>query len=139
MRGFFKEFKDFITTGNMVEVAVGLILAGVVGAVIKVFTEDIVMNLVAALVGQPSFDKMFRVKVSDKVKLGPDGKTPISDGTYLEFGKLLTSIVTLLITGLVLFMIVKAYNRMRKPAAADAGPTEVELLTEIRDSLRARN
>lgn len=139
MRNFFKEFKDFIATGNMVEVAIGLILAGVVGAVIKVFTEDIVMNLVAALVGQPSFDKMFRLKVSDKDKLSPDGKTVLSDGTYLEFGKLLTSIVTLIITGLVLFMLIRAYNKMKKPAAADAGPSEIDLLTEIRDSLKARN
>jgi len=145
MKSFVKEFKDFIVTGNMIELAVGVILAAAVGSVIKVFTEDIMMNLVAAIFGKPSFNELFRVKVSDKAKTGPDGKpvmgpdgNPI-DGTYLEFGKLLTAIVTLVITGLVLFMIVKAYNKLRRKAAEEpAGPTEIDLLTEIRDTLRSQ-
>ncbi|MEN9646014.1 MAG: large-conductance mechanosensitive channel MscL [Actinomycetota bacterium] len=145
MKSFVKEFKDFIITGNMIELAVGVILAAAVGSVIKVFTEDIMMNLVAAIFGKPSFNELFRVKVSDEAKLGPDGKpvmgpdgSPV-DGTYLEFGKLLTAIITLIITGLVLFMIIKAYNKMRRKAADEpAGPTEIELLTEIRDSLRSQ-
>jgi len=145
MKSFVKEFKDFIVTGNMIELAVGVILAAAVGSVIKVFTEDIMMNLVAAIFGKPSFNAMFRLKVSDTVKTGPDGNpvmgpdgNPI-DGTYLEFGKLLTAIVTLVITGLVLFMIVKAYNKLRRKAAEEpAGPTEIDLLTEIRDTLRSQ-
>lgn len=145
MKSFVKEFKDFIVTGNMIELAVGVILAAAVGSVIKVFTEDIMMNLVAAIFGKPSFNEMFRVKVSDTVKTGPDGKPVVGpdgnpiDGTYLEFGKLLTAIVTLVITGLVLFMIVKAYNKLRRKAAEEpAGPTEIDLLTEIRDTLRSQ-
>jgi large conductance mechanosensitive channel len=140
MKNFVKEFRDFIVTGNMIELAVGVILAGAVGAVIKVFTEDIVMNLVAAIFGKPSFNDVFRVKLNDEPKLSPDGKTVLADGTYLEFGKLLTAIVTLLLTGLVLFFIIKAYNKMRRPKDGEpAAPSEVELLTEIRDALRARN
>jgi large conductance mechanosensitive channel len=140
MKNFVKEFRDFIVTGNMIELAVGVILAGAVGAVIKVFTEDIVMNLVAAVFGKPSFNDLFRVKLNDEPKMSPDGKTVLADGTYLEFGKLLTAIMTLLLTGLVLFFIIKAYNKMRRARPAEeAGPTEVELLTEIRDALRARN
>ncbi|MBI4934904.1 MAG: large conductance mechanosensitive channel protein MscL [Actinobacteria bacterium] len=140
MKSFVKEFRDFIVTGNMIELAVGVILAGAVGAVIKVFTEDIVMNLVAAIFGKPSFNDVFRVKLNDEPKMSPDGETMLVDGTYLEFGKLLTSIVTLLLTGLVLFFIIKAYNKMRRPKGDEpAAPTEVELLTEIRDALRARN
>lgn len=145
MKSFVKEFKDFIITGNMIELAVGVILAAAVGSVIKVFTEDIMMNLVAAIFGKPSFNEMFRWKVSDKVKTGPDGQPVIGpdgspiDGTYLEFGKLLTAIITLVITGLVLFMIIKAYNKLRRKAAEEpAGPTEIELLTEIRDTLRSQ-
>ena len=145
MKSFVKEFKDFIVTGNMIELAVGVILAAAVGSVIKVFTEDIMMNLVAAIFGKPSFNELFRVKVSDEAKLGADGKpvmgpdgSPV-DGTYLEFGKLLTAIITLIITGLVLFMIIKAYNKMRRKAAEEpAGPTEIDLLTEIRDTLRSQ-
>lgn len=145
MKSFVKEFKDFVITGNMIELAVGVILAAAVGSVIKVFTEDIMMNLVAAIFGKPSFNDLFRVKVSDEVKTGPDGKPVIGpdgqpiDGTYLEFGKLLTAIITLLITGLVLFLIIRAYNKMRRNQAEEpAGPTEIDLLTEIRDTLRSQ-
>lgn len=145
MKSFVKEFKDFVITGNMIELAVGVILAAAVGSVIKVFTEDIMMNLVAALFGKASFNDLFRVKVSDTAKTGPDGKPVIGpdgapvDGTYLEFGKLLTAIITLLITGLVLFMIIKAYNKLRRKQAEEpTGPTEIDLLTEIRDSLRSQ-
>jgi large conductance mechanosensitive channel len=140
MKSFVKEFRDFIVTGNMIELAVGVILAGAVGAVIKVFTEDIVMNLVAAIFGKPSFNELFRVKLNDEPKMSPDKTTVLADGTYLEFGKLLTAIMTLLLTGLVLFFIIKAYNKMRRPKDDEpAAPTEVELLTEIRDALRTRN
>jgi large conductance mechanosensitive channel len=140
MKNFVKEFRDFIVTGNMIELAVAVILAGAVGTVIKVFTEDIVMNLVAGVFGKPSFNDLFRVKLNSDPKMSPDGKTVLADGTYLEFGKLLTAIVTLLLTGLVLFLIIKAYNKMRRANPVEAaGPTEVELLTEIRDALRARD
>lgn len=137
MRNFFKEFKEFITTGNMVEIAVGLILATFIGAVIKAFTEGVVMNLIAAMVGKPNFDQVARVKLSDKVTTLDDG-TKV-EGTYLEFGRVITSIITLIIVGLVLFMLIKAYNRLAKKGDVAAGPSEVELLTEIRDELRARN
>jgi large conductance mechanosensitive channel len=98
------------------------------------------MNLVAAVAGKPSFDDVLRIKLNDEPKFGPDGTTVLADGTYLEFGKVITSLVTLLLTGLVLFLIIKAYNRIRRPkeAAAPAGPSEIELLTEIRDALRNR-
>ena len=140
MKNFVKEFRDFIVTGNMIELAVGVILAASVGAVIKVFTEDIVMNLVAAVFGKPTFNELFRLKLNDTPKLAPDGTTVLADGTYLEFGKLLTAIITLIITGLVLFVIIKAYNKMRRAQPeAPAVATEIELLTEIRDALKARD
>lgn len=140
MKSFVKEFRDFVVTGNMIELAVGVILAAAVGSVIKVFTEDVMMNLIAAIFGKPTFNDLFRVKLNDEPKLSPDGKTVLADGTYLEFGKLLTSIVTLLLTGLVLFFIIKAYNKLRRRQPdADAPPSEIELLTEIRDALRARD
>ena len=139
MKNFLKEFKDFIATGNMIELAVAVILGASVGAVIKAFTDGVMLNLIAALVGKPTFNDVLRLKLNDKPKLGPDGTTVIADGTYLEFGSVVTATVTLLLTGLVLFLIIKAYNKVR-PAkeVAPAGPTEVELLTEIRDALKSR-
>jgi large conductance mechanosensitive channel len=131
-----KEFKEFIAGGNMIELAVAVILGGVVGAVINAFTNGIMMNLIAAIVGKPTFDDVARVKLNDTPKLDPEGKV-LADGTYLEFGKFITAFVTMLITAAVLFMIIKAYNKIKKPAA-DPGPSEIDLLTEIRDSLRTR-
>jgi large conductance mechanosensitive channel len=141
MKNFLKEFKDFIATGNMVELAVGVILGASVGAVIKAFTDGVMMNLIAAIVGKPTFNDVLRIKLNSKVTNGPDGK-PISNGTYLEFGTVITAVVTLLLTGLVLFLIIKAYNKVRRPKAvaeAPSGPTELELLAEIRDALKARS
>jgi large conductance mechanosensitive channel len=137
MKNLLKEFKDFISGGNMLELAVAVILAGVIGKVIAAFTDGIMLNLVAAIVGKPNFDEVARIKISDKVtKLADGTELP---GTYLEFGKLISAIITLIITGFVLFMMIKAYQKMRKPIeAAPPGPNEIDLLTEIRDSLRAR-
>lgn len=136
MKKFFSEFKEFISGGNMIELAVAVILASFVGAVIKTFTEGVVLNLVAAIVGKPDFNEVLRIKVRD-AEIAADGT--VTDATYLEFGQVITALFTLVVVGLVLFLIIKAYNRLRKPVEeAPAGPTEVELLTEIRDALRSR-
>lgn len=138
MKGYIKEFKEFIAGGNMIELAVAVILAGFIGTVIKVFTEGIVLNLIAAIVGKPNFDQVARIKVADAE--GVDAVTGLPNpATYLEFGKLITAVFTLIVVGVVLFLIIKAYNKMKKPVdAAPAGPSEIDLLTEIRDSLKAR-
>jgi large conductance mechanosensitive channel len=130
MRNFLREFKDFIATGNLVEIAVAFILAIAVKAVIDAFMSGIVNPVIGAIVGKPNLDKV----LSFTVRKGTKNESIISIGVVL------TQIISLLIVGLVLFMVVKAYNKMRKPAEeAEAGPTEVELLTEIRDELRARS
>lgn len=123
MKKFVKEFRDFIATGNMIELAVAVILGAAVKAVIDSFTNGVMMQIVAAIFGKPNFDAL---------------SFDISD-TPIYYGQVITTLISLVMVGLVLFFIIKAYNRMRKPAeAAPAGPTEVELLTEIRDALRAR-
>ncbi len=106
MKGYIKEFKEFISSGNMIELAVAVILAGFIGTVIKTFTDGVMLNLVAAIVGKPNFDEVARVKVRDA-----EGETA---ATYLEFGQVITAVFTLIIVGLVLFMVIKAYNKMKK-------------------------
>ena len=138
MKSLAKEFKDFIAGGNMIELAVGVILGAAIGRVITAFTDGVMMNLVAAIFGKPTFDDI-RIKISDKDQVLKDG-TEV-DGTYLEIGTVITAFIALVLTGLVLFAIIKAYNQMKRKKAAEdgpAGPTEVELLAEIRDSLRNR-
>ena len=134
MKNFFKEFRDFIATGSMIELAVAVILAGFVSSVITAFTEGVVMNLIAGIVGKPNFDQVARIKISDKVTTLDDGT--VVNGTYLEFGKVITAVFTLIIVGFVLFMIIKAYNKMKKKQPESVAPTDVEVLLEIRDELR---
>lgn len=129
MKNFLKEFKEFIATGNLVEVAVAFILALAIKAVIDAFMAGVVNPVIGAIVGKPNLDNF----LTFTVRKGSANESTIS------FGVVLTQLISLIIVGLVLFVALKAYNNMRKPAdEAPAGPTEVELLAQIRDELRAR-
>jgi large conductance mechanosensitive channel len=130
VRNFVKEFKDFIATGNMMELAVAVILAGAVGAVIAAFTNGIMMQIVAAIIGKPDFSD-----VTITLREDVDGE---GNDSVLQVGAFVNTLITLLLTGLVLFVIVKAYNRMSKQPqdVIDEAPTELGLLSEIRDLLQ---
>ncbi|MEZ5257211.1 MAG: large conductance mechanosensitive channel protein MscL [Ilumatobacteraceae bacterium] len=118
-----KEFKEFIAGGNMIEFAVAVILAGAVGAVIAAFTEGVMMQIVAAIFGKPDFNSLsFGLGKAD-----------------IMYGTVITAFINLVLVGLVLFAIIKAYNSMREQSPEETGPSEVDLLTEIRDALRARS
>jgi large conductance mechanosensitive channel len=144
-KGLIQEFREFIASGNMIELAVAVILAGAVGVVIKTFTDGIMMQIVAAIFGKPNFDDV-TITLRHNVETGADGQ-PVD--AKLQIGTFINALISLVLTGLVLFAIVKAYNRLkRRQAVAEAveevmaepaGPTEIELLTEIRDALKARS
>lgn len=124
MKSFVKEFRDFIATGNMIELAVAVILGAAIGAAIKAFTEGILMQIVAAIIGKPDFSRIV---------------WGLGDAD-LQIGLFINSLIYLLSTGLVLFMIIKGYNHLkRKPEEVAAAPNELELLTQIRDALVQRN
>jgi len=122
MKDLIKEFKDFVNRGNLVELAIAFVLATAFAPVVLSIVENIFMPIIAAIVGQPDFNT-----------LGFD----IGDAR-INYGIPLTLIINFLIIAFVCFLVVKAYNKMKKPAEADSGPSEVELLTEIRDALRDR-
>lgn len=129
MKGFIKEFKAFIATGSMVELAVAVILGAAVKEVITAFTNGIVMQIVAAIVDKPNFDALV-ITVGD---------------TPLFYGAVLTTMINLVLVGLVLFLLIKAYNHMKtrmaeEPPAVDAPVvvSELSVLLEIRDSLKSR-
>lgn len=128
MKGFFKEFRDFISTGNMIELAVAVILGLAVKAVIDAFMSGVVNPLIGAIVGKPNLDNFLTFTV----------RKGTSKQSIISLGVVLTQLIALVIVGLVLFMFVKMYNRIRTPVqAAPPGPSEIDLLTEIRDELRA--
>ena len=122
MKNLITEFKDFVNRGNLVELAIAFVLATAFAPVVLSIVANIFMPIIAAIFGQPDFSQ-----------LGFD----IGDAR-INYGTPLTLIINFLLIALVCFLIVKAYNKMKKPAEADSGPSEIELLTEIRDALRSR-
>jgi len=129
-----KEFKEFITGGNVIEFAVAVIMAGAIGAVVTGFVNNIVMPIVGHFAGGTDFaDKKY---VLDEAVVDAAGVVATPENAIM-WGSWINTIINLLIVGLVMFMIVKAYNKSKKPAEdAPAGPSEVDLLVEIRDALK---
>ena len=133
-----KEFKKFIMTGNVIDLAVAVILAGAIGAVVKGFVSNIMMPIVGHFTGGMSFTDL-KIVLSEAV-VDPEGVVTTPENAIM-YGTWIDSIINLIIVGFVLFMIVKAYNKTKKkkeeaPAAPPAPTKDQELLTEIRDLLK---
>ncbi len=130
-----KEFKDFIVTGNVIEFAVAVIMAGAVGKVVNGFVNDIIMPLVGMFTGGVDFADKKHVLAEAVGKVGEAGYVAEN---AVRYGLWINAIINLLIVGFVMFLIVKAYNKMKKKeeAAAPAGPSQEDLLAEIRDLLK---
>jgi len=129
----FKEFKNFIMTGNVIDFAVAVIMAGALGAVIKGFVENIAMPFVGYFAGGMNFEDLHVAMDGNDYATLAAAKE--AGGAVIAYGAWINTIINLLIVGLVMFIIVKAYNKTKKPVAAapPAGPSDNALLTEIRD------
>ncbi|GGD35929.1 large conductance mechanosensitive channel protein MscL [Flavobacterium orientale] len=132
-----KEFKNFIMTGNVIEFAVAVIMAGAVGGVVNGFVNDIVMPFVGYFTGGVDFaDK--KIILTEAV-VASEGVAEVAE-VAIRWGAWVNTLVNLVIVGLIMFLIIKSYNKMKKPVveapAAPAGPTQEELLAEIRDLLK---
>ncbi|MCO5725793.1 large conductance mechanosensitive channel protein MscL [Robiginitalea marina] len=134
-----KEFRDFIMTGNVIDLAVAVLLAGAVGLVVNGFVNDIMMPFVGYFTGGIDFSD-FKLVLSEAV-LAEDGSVATPESA-IRYGAWINSIINLIIVGFVLFMIVKSYNKVRTkkeaPAPEPKGPTQEELLSEIRDLLKKK-
>ena len=130
-----KEFKNFIMTGNVIDFAVAVIMAGAMGAVINGFVSDIIMPIVGHFSGGVNFSDIKYV-LSPAV-LGADGAVVTPENAVM-YGKWINTIISLVTVGFVMFVIIKAYNKTKKPveAAPPAGPSDNDLLSEIRDLLK---
>jgi large conductance mechanosensitive channel len=132
-----KEFKEFIMTGNVIDLAVAVILAGAVGLVVNGFVSDIAMPVVGHFAGGLDFADL--KYVLDPAVIAADGAIEKPENA-IRYGSWINTIINLIAVGLVLFAIVKAYNKTKKPEPvveeAPAGPSEIDLLTEIRDALK---
>ena len=118
---FFKEFKEFITKGDMMSMAVGIIIGGAFTAIINSLVGDVLGPIIGLFLGGKDFSSMSVV---------------IGDAQVM-IGNFIQAIITFLITALVVFIMMKQFNRMKKeePAPDPEPSDEVKLLTEIRDAL----
>lgn len=132
-----KEFKEFILTGNVIEFAVAVIMAGAIGKVVNGFVNLVIMPIVGHFSGGMDF-KDLKV-VLDEATVDAAGVV-VSPENAIMYGEWINTIINLLIIGIVMFFMIRSYNKMKKkeePAAeAPAGPSQEDLLAEIRDLLK---
>ena len=133
------EFKAFIMRGNVMDLAVGVIIGAAFGKIVTALTDDIIMPIIGAIFGKLDFSSSYAVlSGGDKVVAGmslADAKK--AGANVLAYGDLVSVVLNFVILAFIIFIMIKQVNRiMPPPAEAPAGPTEVELLTEIRDSLK---
>ena len=129
-----QEFKDFAMKGNVVDMAVGIVMGGAFGKIVSSFVADMLMPPIGLLLGNVDFKDL-------AVTLSPaaDG----ADAVLLKYGLFIQSVVDFTIIAFAIFMVVKAMNSVQKkedaaPAAPAAPSKEEALLTEIRDALQSR-
>jgi len=133
----FGEFKTFILRGNVLDLAVGVIIGAAFAGIVSSLTEDVIMPLIGLFTGGMDFTNQYVVLAGNV----PDGATLAAaketGASVLSYGVFINALINFLILGFVIFLIVRQANKlMPPPPAAPAGPTEVELLAEIRDALK---
>ena len=135
------EFKEFIAKGNVMDLAVGVIIGGAFATITTSLTADLIMPLVGWIFGGVDFSSKFillgaipeGIAATDYAALKKAGVAMIGYGAFI------TAVINFLILAFVIFLLVKWVNKvMRRGPDAPAGPSEVDLLTEIRDELRKK-
>lgn len=137
-----KEFKDFIAKGNVMDMAVGIIIGAAFTAIVTSLVSDLINPIIGVVTGGIDFSNLF-------VNLGAGEFTSLAaareaGAPVFAYGAFITAVINFLIIAFVVFLLVKAVNKVKaaaeKPAeaapAAPAGPTELDVLLEIRDALK---
>ena len=139
----FQEFKAFIARGNVLDLAVAVIIGAAFGAIVTSLTGDVIMPVVGWLFGGADLSNHF---ILLSVPAGYQGSTADyaalkeAGAAMIGYGAFLTALINFVILAFVIFLLVRAANRLiaKKEEAAPAGPSEIDLLAEIRDELRKR-
>ena len=139
--GFIKEFKEFAVKGNVMDMAVGVIIGGAFGKIVSSLVDDILMPLIGKATGGVSFTDLF-------VNLGDGNYSTLAaakeaGAAVLAYGQFIQNILDFIIIAFCIFLMIKAMNKLKRkkeePAPeAPAGPTQEELLAEIRDLLKQK-
>ncbi len=131
-----QEFKDFVAKGGVFEAAIGLVFALAFKPIVDSLVADVILPIVARVFSVPDFSEL-------KIGLGGSEEVTLADGTVvmqeaaIRYGNFIDTIISFLIIALVLFMLVRAYNKATNKVEEEEGPSEVDLLTEIRDNLKS--
>jgi large conductance mechanosensitive channel len=133
-----EEFKKFAMRGNVVDLAVGVIIGAAFGAIVNSLVADIIMPIIGAITGGLDFSNYF-IPLSSKVTADSLAEAK-KQGAVLAYGNFLTIVLNFIIVAWALFIAIKGINRLKaeEPAPAPGPSKEVQLLTEIRDALKAR-
>ena len=132
--GLVKEFKEFAMRGNVMDMAVGVIMGGAFGKIVSSLVDDVLMPFIGMLTGGIDLSGLKYEMMLPAV----DGGEPIA-GATLKYGMFIQNIIDFLIIALCLFFMIKAMNKLmpkKEEPEAPAGPTQEELLTDIRDLLK---
>ena len=140
----FKEFKDFIAKGNVMDMAVGIIIGAAFTAIVKSMVGDLINPFIGLFMGGVDFTNMYAVLAGD-VAVGASLETAREAGAAVfAYGAFIMAVINFLIIAFVVFMLVRYVNKVKEASAkkevavekAPVGPSEVDLLTEIRDALK---
>ena len=133
---FASEFKEFVARGNVMDLAVGVVIGAAFGKIVSSLVDNIIMPPIGYAIGGIDFSDLV-IKIGSPVA---DAKGIVSGGAVIKYGAFLNTIIQFAIIAFAIFLVVKLINRLlpKKPAAPAGPSAEVLLLTEIRDTLRAK-
>ncbi len=134
-----KEFKEFAVKGNVIDLAVGVIIGAAFGKIVDSLVKDIIMPIIGAVFGKIDFSNMYVVLGSIPAGVANNLADLQKAGVpVLAYGNFVTIVINFLILAFVIFMMIKQVNRLKReePAAPEATPEDIALLREIRDSLK---
>jgi large conductance mechanosensitive channel len=134
--GFATEFKEFATKGNVMDLAVGVIIGGAFGKIVSSLVEDVIMPIVGKIFGGLDFNNYFIPLSGQTATVLAEAK---KQGAVLAYGSFITVVLNFIILAFIIFLMVKQVNRLKReapPPAPAPTPEEVLLLREIRDSLK---
>ncbi len=135
-----KEFKSFAVKGNMVDMAVGIIIGGAFGTIVKSLVDDILMPVISGLFKLPDFANLF-ILVKGEGNFETVAAAREAGASVFAYGLFINAIIAFLLIAIALFFVVKGINNLKKKEEKKEekkGPTELEVLQEIRDSLKKK-
>jgi len=137
-----KEFKEFAMRGNVIDLAVGIIIGAAFGRIVTSLVNDIIMPPIGLLMGNVDFSNLF-VNLDMSQSFASVAEAEAAGAPIIKYGLFINTVLDFVIVAFAIFLVIRAINRFQRkkeaaPAAPAAPPADVQLLTEIRDLLRSR-